>query len=146
MFWAEIWKILEFLSETFQFLVLKFSIYLNRHAFIMQLTVMVQIRMHEQAGGSGPSLSIFTRRHLLSWFMFLVCLFFLFLCFFFFFFHKSQCLPRDCAYLKSLKIPLWEKRCVYPELAALIKGIMVNWFCYYSPLTVDSSMLYFLQI
>ena len=30
MFWAEIWKISEFLSENFQFLVVKFSIYLNR--------------------------------------------------------------------------------------------------------------------
>ena len=35
IFWAEIWKIPEFLSENFQFLVVKFSIYLNRHVFIM---------------------------------------------------------------------------------------------------------------
>ena len=35
MFWAEIWKLLEFLSENFQFLVVKFSIYLNRRVFIM---------------------------------------------------------------------------------------------------------------
>ena len=28
-------KILEFLSENFQFLVVKFSVYLNRHAFVM---------------------------------------------------------------------------------------------------------------
>ena len=37
MFWAEIWKISEFLSENFQFLVVKFSIYLNRHIFVMEL-------------------------------------------------------------------------------------------------------------
>ena len=37
MFWAEIWKILEFLSENFQALVVKFSIYLNRRVFIMNL-------------------------------------------------------------------------------------------------------------
>ena len=35
MFWTEIWKISEFLSENFQFLVVKFSIYLNRHVFVM---------------------------------------------------------------------------------------------------------------
>ena len=36
MFWAEIWKILEFLSEKFHFLVVKFSKYLNRLVFVMQ--------------------------------------------------------------------------------------------------------------
>ena len=36
MFWAEIWKkISDFLSKNFQFLVVKFSIYLNRNVFIM---------------------------------------------------------------------------------------------------------------
>ena len=37
MFWAEIWKISEFLSENFRFffLVIKFSVYLNRHVFVM---------------------------------------------------------------------------------------------------------------
>ena len=36
MFWAEIWKISEFfLSENCQFLDVKFSIYLNRHVFVM---------------------------------------------------------------------------------------------------------------
>ena len=35
MFWAEIWKISEFLSENFQFLVVKFSIYLNGSVFVM---------------------------------------------------------------------------------------------------------------
>ena len=35
IFWAEIWKISEFLSENFQFLVVKFSVYLNRHVFVM---------------------------------------------------------------------------------------------------------------
>ena len=41
MFWAEIWKILEFLSEFFQFLQVKFSIHLNRRVFIwvFELTV-----------------------------------------------------------------------------------------------------------
>ena len=33
MFWAEIWKISEFLSEHFHFLVVKFSVYLNRFVF-----------------------------------------------------------------------------------------------------------------
>ena len=35
MFWAEIWKISEFLSEDFQLLVVKFSIYMNRRVFVM---------------------------------------------------------------------------------------------------------------
>ena len=35
VFWAEIWKMSEFLSESFQFLVVKFSIYLNRRVFVM---------------------------------------------------------------------------------------------------------------
>ena len=37
MVWAEIWKISEFLSENFQFLVVKISIYLNRRVFVMIL-------------------------------------------------------------------------------------------------------------
>ena len=37
MLWAEIWKISEFLSKNIQFLVKKFSIYLNRCVFIMNL-------------------------------------------------------------------------------------------------------------
>ena len=36
MFWAEIWKISEFLAENFQFLVVIFSIHLNRRVFVMK--------------------------------------------------------------------------------------------------------------
>ena len=36
MFWVEIWKISEFLSWNFQFLVVKFSIYLIRRVFVMK--------------------------------------------------------------------------------------------------------------
>ena len=35
MFCAEIWKISEFLSENFHFLVVKFSLYMNRPVFVM---------------------------------------------------------------------------------------------------------------
>ena len=35
MFWAEIWKLPDFFFENFHFLVVKFSIYLNRYVFIM---------------------------------------------------------------------------------------------------------------
>ena len=35
MFWAEIWKISVFFSEHFYFLVVKFSLYLNRRVFVM---------------------------------------------------------------------------------------------------------------
>ena len=38
MFWAEIWKKYQsFLSENFQFLEVKFSIYLNRRVFVMNI-------------------------------------------------------------------------------------------------------------
>ena len=37
MFWAEIWKISAFFSENFHFLVVKFSVYLNRRVFLMML-------------------------------------------------------------------------------------------------------------
>ena len=33
MFWAEIWKYVIFLSENFYFLMVRFSVYLNRHVF-----------------------------------------------------------------------------------------------------------------
>ena len=39
MFWAEIWKLSEILSENFHFLVVKFSVYLNRLVFVMTLMV-----------------------------------------------------------------------------------------------------------
>ena len=35
MFWTKIWKISEFSSENGQFLLVKFSIYLNGHVFLM---------------------------------------------------------------------------------------------------------------
>ena len=35
------WKISEFLSENFQFLEVKFSIYLNRRVFVMSLFVIL---------------------------------------------------------------------------------------------------------
>ena len=43
VFWAEIWKISDFFfffffCKNFHFLVVKFSIYLNRHVFVMTIT------------------------------------------------------------------------------------------------------------
>ena len=43
MFWAEIWKILEFLSKNFQFLEVKFSIYLNWRVFVMRIITGVSV-------------------------------------------------------------------------------------------------------
>ena len=37
MIWAELWKILEIFIWKFSFLVVKFSVYLNRHVFIMSV-------------------------------------------------------------------------------------------------------------
>ena len=44
MFWAELWKISEFLSENFQFLAVEFSIYLNRDIFVIYAQVVVSLR------------------------------------------------------------------------------------------------------
>ena len=44
MFWAEIWKISEFLSENFQFLEVKFSIYLNGRVFVMTFWLCICIK------------------------------------------------------------------------------------------------------
>ena len=44
MFWVEIYKISEYLSENFQFWVVKFSIYLNRRVFVMQILFSGKIR------------------------------------------------------------------------------------------------------
>ena len=38
-FWAEIWKLSEFLTENFQFLEAKFSIYSNRRVFVMGIAI-----------------------------------------------------------------------------------------------------------
>ena len=48
MFWANIWKISEFLYENFQFLVVKLSIYLNRRVFVMnnRFQDLLQTRFH----------------------------------------------------------------------------------------------------
>ena len=43
MFWAEIWKNISFLSKNFQFLEVKFSIYLNRRVFVMRQHILVLI-------------------------------------------------------------------------------------------------------
>ena len=62
MFWAEIWKISEYLSENCQFSVVKFSKYLNRRVFVISVfgyirIVKTLIRMRGCAVWSGPSLS-----------------------------------------------------------------------------------------
>ena len=44
MFWAEIWKYQNFLSENFPFMVVKFSIYLNRHVFVMLFSISTKYR------------------------------------------------------------------------------------------------------
>ena len=41
LFWAEIWKISFFLSENFHFLVVKFSVCLNRGVFVMGCSCVV---------------------------------------------------------------------------------------------------------
>ena len=47
MFGAEIWKISEFLSENLQFLVVTFSIYLNRHVY-ENTPVLIYRKFHHQ--------------------------------------------------------------------------------------------------
>ena len=41
MFWAEIWKNQNFLSEHFHFLMGNFLVYLNRHVFVMFMIVLI---------------------------------------------------------------------------------------------------------
>ena len=55
MFWAEIWKLSEFLSENFQFLVVKFSIYLNRHVFVMGTHLFCGVEPFQQRSGLQKS-------------------------------------------------------------------------------------------
>ena len=45
MFWAEIWNKKSFLSEIFHFLAVKFSVYLNRHFFVMICKSMLNINI-----------------------------------------------------------------------------------------------------
>ena len=45
MFLAEILKISDFLCENFHFLVVKFSVYLNRHVFVMRTNVRKALRL-----------------------------------------------------------------------------------------------------
>ena len=59
MFWAEIWKISEFLSEIFQFLEVKFSIYLNRRVFVMDLSLHLA---HMSEGTSGGTVHKVTHK------------------------------------------------------------------------------------
>ena len=47
MFWAEMWKISEFLSENFHLLVVKFSVYLNRRVLGMVLNEYNEHQWHE---------------------------------------------------------------------------------------------------
>ena len=54
MFWAEIWKgISEFLSEKFHFVVVKFSVYLNRLVFVMMTwetnSLSLSVKMDERS-------------------------------------------------------------------------------------------------
>ena len=52
IFWAEIWKISECLSENFQFLEVKFSIYLNRRVFVMSWTSFILFLVLESSEDS----------------------------------------------------------------------------------------------
>ena len=66
MFWAEIWKISEFLSENFQFSVVKFSIYLNKLVFVMEWRAKAQKIFC--AGCSTSVRFAHIRRHLFTWY------------------------------------------------------------------------------
>ena len=48
MFSLKYEKYLSFLSETFQFLEIKFSIYLNRHVFVMETEYMQSLKFAVQ--------------------------------------------------------------------------------------------------
>ena len=52
MFWAEIRKITELLSESFHFLAVKYLIYLNQRVFVMGIGVTQFVRIRVQANYS----------------------------------------------------------------------------------------------
>ena len=54
MFRARIWKISEFLSENFPFLVVKYSIYLNMRVFVMKFKIAFIRRLMRLAGILEP--------------------------------------------------------------------------------------------
>ena len=58
MFWAEIWKNINFYRKIFIFLVVKFSIYLNRRAFVMS-KVLVQFKYNFQYSGLSVKTFLF---------------------------------------------------------------------------------------
>ena len=61
MFWAEIWKILEFFYlKICQFLVVRFSIYLNRRVFVMSYLVSVLSLLPLDTKSIWSTLSLFS--------------------------------------------------------------------------------------
>ena len=74
LFWAEIWKISEFLSENFQFLMVKFSVYLNRLVFVMYSHVCGFEPEFANTEKKGEYLSVLSLI-LFPWLMFLTKLF-----------------------------------------------------------------------
>ena len=62
MFWAEIWKISEFLSENFHFWMVKFSVYLNRLIFVRRSTDPEAITEGEIRNNSWQTYTIWNHR------------------------------------------------------------------------------------
>ena len=60
IFWAEIWKISEMLSENFHFLLVKCSVYLNRRVFVMIFFRCVSFRVNMV--GLSPLCSVYVIR------------------------------------------------------------------------------------
>ena len=59
MFWAEIWKVFFFLSENFQFLKVKFSMYLKRRVFVMKSINVLLLSVQRRYYCFSSSLSLY---------------------------------------------------------------------------------------
>ena len=90
MFWAEIWNISDFfLSENYQFLEVKFSIYLKRCVFVMRPGKYSNCSNCQLAGDLYGVI----------FFFFVFFFFCFFLCFFFFFFFCCCCFCCFCLFV-----------------------------------------------
>ena len=65
MFWAELWKISEFLSENFHSLVVKISAYLNRLVFVMSFNIPLVQWIYHHLGHKNITHNAFITVHTL---------------------------------------------------------------------------------
>ena len=122
MFWAEYEKYQSFLlSENFHFLVVKFSIYLNMHVFVMNIIK----TLNTMSMQTGHYWFHYIRREMFSFLGFFFLFFFGFFCCFFFL-SCSLMLPLYNALIAGLKF----QQTTF-ETLFFLKLVLI--FCKFSP-------------